>query len=97
MPLDRITASSRIGSAGMPIRIHSVVLKAGSDAALADIADQETASGDSKIPLSAATANTIDRAIYGADGPKLTTAGYLTISGTSAVAVVHWEKVLGAS
>ena len=93
MPLDRYAANGVVGTAGKKTRIMSAVLKGGSDAATADIANQETAGGDSVIPLNTSAANAVDRAIYGSDGPVLDNAGYITLTGTGRVAMVHWETV----
>ena len=96
MPVKRITGSGgAIGSNNQDLIVHSIVLESGSDAATANLADQDGSGGTSIAPLRAASANTIDRAIYGHPGIPITDGGYVTLTGTGPVAFVHYSLVKG--
>jgi len=92
MTYKKVTASSDDVFGGRPVRIHRVLLVAGSDAASVIAYDDSAASGSTKdfCKLHTASANTENDFSWGGDG---ITVSYLSVvlTGTNAVCYVYYS------
>lgn len=86
----KITSSTNAVKTGS-MRIISVRLVAGSDAATALLYDASTATGDEFCKLSAGSAGSVDREYFGSRGVAVETALSVTLSGTNPVLYVYYE------